>query len=199
MAVFSKKWVRRSQPCFVFCACVFEKKKKKKEKVLFPERCISAAEQLERYLRFESHARRSKCSRRARREAIFFFPREATTCSDTAPSLPLHKARISSTQRPCLLSEVTAGPLTPTPQLSDHPTRPASFPSPPRLLFFFLLSFSVCIERKKHMFPSEGRHIKHKLFLVNGWALFQGQSETLSGRQRARRALAPAQVCTEYI
>lgn len=49
------------------------------------------------------------------------------------------------------------------------------------------------------MFPSEGRHIKHKLFLVKGWVLFQEQSETLSGWQRAIRALAQTQVCTEYI
>lgn len=67
------------------------------------------------------------------------------------------------------------------------------------LLLSFSLSVCVSIERKKHMFPSKGRHIKHKLFLVKGWALFQGQSETLSGRQRAIRAVALGQVCTEYI
>lgn len=49
------------------------------------------------------------------------------------------------------------------------------------------------------MFPSNGKHIKHKLFLVKGWALFKGQSETLSGQQRAIRALATAQLCPEYI
>lgn len=62
-----------------------------------------------------------------------------------------------------------------------------------------LLYFPICIERKKHMFLSKGRHIKHKLFLVKGWVLFQGQTEILSERQRAIRALAAAQVCTEYI
>lgn len=106
------------------------------------------------------------------------------------PSLRLHKARISSTQRQCLLSDVTA-----TAEWSPNTTC---------FLFFlhfslFSLSASVSIERKKHMFPSKGRHIKHKLSLVNGWVLFQGQSETLSGQQRAIRALAPTQAGTEYI
>lgn len=77
------------------------------------------------------------------------------------------------------------------------PSSPTFFSSASPL--FLCLFVSVSIARKKHMFPSEGRRIKHKLFLVKGWVLFQGQSETLSERQRAIRALAQTQVCTEYI
>lgn len=36
------------------------------------------------------------------------------------------------------------------------------------------MSVPVSIERKKHMFPSKRRHIKHKLFF-KGWALFRGK------------------------
>lgn len=127
------------------------------------------------------------CTRRCR-------PHEQQT--PPSPTQPgLHKACISSTQRPCLHSEVTAGPWTAASQLNDHPIWPVSFLHLPS----FSPSVSVSFERKKHVFPSKGRHIKHKLFLVKGWALFKGQSETLSGQQRAIRALATAQLCTEYI
>ncbi len=119
------------------------------------------------------------CSRRSKNE-----PHE----QQTPPSLAqprLHKACISSTQRQCLLSEVTARPETPPPQLSDHLIWLVSFLHPPLFLYFSSLSLClfVCLNWKKETYvPVWGRHIKHKLFLVKGWALFQGQSETLSGR-----------------
>lgn len=88
-------------------------------------------------------------------------------------------------------------------QLNEHTACLLSVLSLPAFFCLtFLLSLSACFcvyERKKHMFTSEGRHIKHKLFFVKGWALFQEQSETLSQQQRAIRALAQTQVCTEYI
>lgn len=139
-------------------------------------------------------------------EVWSYFSWDCTRCcrpheqqTPPSPTQPcLHKAYISSTQRQCLLSEVTARPWTPAPQLNDHPIWPVSFLHP-HFSHSLWLFVSVSFERKKHMFPSTGRHIKHKLFLVKGWALFQGQSETLSGQQRAIRALATTQVCTEYI
>lgn len=72
-------------------------------------------------------------------------------------------------------------------------------PFPCSVFFFSTSSLLFAAEIKKHMFPSRGRHIKHKLFLGKGLMLFQGQSETLSEQQRAVRALALNQVCTQYI
>lgn len=122
----------------------------------------------------------------------------------TLPNLiqrSLYKASISITQRHCLLREVTARPQTPD-RAKRSPSMTCFLPSFLSLFLLSSLRLSVCVclqWKKEHMFPSKGRRIKHKLFLVKGWALFQGQTETLSGLQRAIRALEPAQVYTEYI
>lgn len=68
-------------------------------------------------------------------------------------------------------------------------------------LYFTILPslFFVSVERKKHMFPSKGRRVEHKLSVAKGWLLFQGQSEILSGQQRPIRALATVLLHAEYI
>lgn len=78
------------------------------------------------------------------------------------------------------------------------PSRTCFLTSSPHFSIF-LPPFFVCIERKKHMFPSKGRRVEHKLSLVKGWVLFQGQSEILSEQQRLIRALAKVLLYAEYI
>lgn len=111
-----------------------------------------------------------------------------------------HKACISSTWR-LFAQRGDSEALNSSTAAEWSPYVPCFLPSSP-LFRAVLLSFSLLsasFERKKHMFSSKGRHIKHKLFLVKGRVLFQGQRETLSWQQRAIRALAMAQVCAEYI
>lgn len=143
-----KKWVCRSQLCFVLCVCVCV--------------CVSLYFLIVFYLRCRTtwdaalpfcpviwNAWRDGSSSSVK---LFFMRSQPTLCDQTTwtpPSLAqpcLHKAYISSTQRQCLLSEVTARPWRLAPQLNDHPIWPVSFLHPP--LFFFSTSplfLSVCL------------------------------------------------------
>lgn len=111
-----KRWVCRSQPCFVsrvyVCVCV----------LLFPDSVLSSLQHCFALLClcFEAFWGKFRCKTCEKCKVMFFLtlhvgvsktrPHEQSPPSVAQPSL--HKTRISSTGRQCLLSEVTARTLT---------------------------------------------------------------------------------------
>lgn len=202
-----KKWVCRSQLCFVLCVCVCV--------------CVSLYFLIVFYLRCRTTWdaalpfcpviwKRMKGWFKQQCEIIFheiatdaLWPDHMNSTESCSALPPQSVYQLNTETVFAQWGDSQALKTSATAERSPNMT--CFLPSSPTFFFLYFSSLSLClfvpvsIERKKHMFPSKGSHIKHKLFLVKGWALFQGQSETLSGRQRAIRALAPAQVYTEYI
>lgn len=145
--------------CMCVCMCVF----------LFPDSILSSLQiNSSRCFAlltscFDVHGDMFKCKWCQKCEVIF-FSRDCDGCSKNRPhehqtqlsvTQPrLHKACISSTQRRCLLSEVTARPETPTPQLNDHLIWLVSFFHPPLFLYFSSLSLClfVCLHWNKETY-----------------------------------------------